>query len=499
MIYTCTVSGDYGATFVSENVQQVLGYLPVEFIADSTFWAKNIHPDDAERVFADIADVTELNRHVNEYRFRHKDGTYRWMHDEIQLLFDVTGNSSEMIGFWLDITERKLVEEAKAKLEAKFQQTQKLESLGVLAGGIAHDFNNILNIILGYCYIINDDIDSGNGNKTHIKQIENSALRAADICRQMLAYAGRDSFVHTRINLWMLVDETVKMLQSAMKKNISIERDLKYDVPEIIGDSAQVQQVIMNLLINAAEAIGNANGIVKITLQKMSFSSDQIDIESVVTAINAGDYACLTITDNGCGMDAQTQQRIFEPFYTTKLTGRGLGMSAVLGIIKAHGGSLQLSSSPGDGTTFKAYFPLPASANIVECAPVVDLAHTAKASGTILLIDDEEGLRIIGSALLKAMGYSIITAENGSEGLEIYRTKSSAIDLILLDLIMPEIDGAQTFRLLREISPDIPIVICSGCRMSKGNITHAARLLGVSRPTIYRHLKENGENDNVVH
>lgn len=377
-------------------------------------------------------------------------------------LHNAEGQLSGCVHVARDVTERKRAEEERLAFDQQFQQTQKLESLGVLAGGIAHDFNNILTIILGHCYIVDQDIDSGMDQKTHVKHIEKAAGRAAELCRQMLTYAGQNELVQTRINLWLLVDENVKMLRSAIKKNVNFELDLKYDVPEFPGDSAQIQQVVMNLIINAAEAIGDENGTINITLKKTTVSTDQADKDFFGNAIHAGNYACLTVSDNGCGMTIETQKRIFEPFYTTKFTGRGLGMSAVLGIIKSHDGSLQLSSISGIGTTFKIFLPLTALPDILETRLTFGSVSSMKGRGAILLVDDEEELRIIGTSLLKAMGYSVTIAPDGREALEIYHEQRAGIDLVLLDLLMPEMGGVHMYRRLREISPSLPIIVCSG-------------------------------------
>lgn len=372
------------------------------------------------------------------------------------------------------ITERKRLEEERLELERKFQQTQRLESLGVLAGGIAHDFNNILTIILGHCYVLRELRAPESADRTHVRQIESAASRAADLCRQMLAYAGKSQLVQTRVNLWLLVDEIVRMLQSAIKKNVSISLDLKRDVPEITADSTQIQQIIMNLIINAAEAIGDANGAITISLAKSAVNADHPETDFFGTSILAGKYACLTVTDNGCGMEPETQKRIFEPFYTTKFTGRGLGMSAILGIIKAHNGALQLFSQAGAGTTFKVYLPVREAAETVAIQPEeAPCASSADRGDTVLLVDDEESLRTIGMALLNAIGFEVITAANGRQAVEIFRQRKDSIDLVMLDLIMPEMGGLEAYRKLREMSATVPVLICSG--YGAGEVADAIR------------------------
>jgi PAS domain S-box-containing protein len=354
-----------------------------------------------------------------------------------------------------DITDRKL-------LEQQFHQAQKLESLGVLAGGIAHDFNNILSVILGYCFLAKERLESEmNSPEPFLQHIETAANRAADLCRQMLSYAGRNPLVQTRVSLWLLVDEVVRMLQASISKNVTIRCDMQQSLPEIKGDTGQIQQIIMNLIINAAEAIGDKNGTIVVRLTQMQVGADAAEIDLFGAAIPAGGYVRLEVSDTGCGMDEETQKKIFEPFFTTKFTGRGLGMSAILGIIKAHSGMLQLTSRPGAGTTFKVYFPWLEPAGHAVTAPPVPVPPV-KASGTILLVDDEQVLRNMGVDLFETLGFSVVTARHGGEALEIYRERGSEIDVILLDMIMPIMGGIETYHNLRSISSDIPIVICSG-------------------------------------
>jgi PAS domain S-box-containing protein len=377
-------------------------------------------------------------------------------------LCDADGQVSSCVHVMRDITEWKRANEERQAFEAQFQQTQKLESLGVLAGGIAHDFNNILTIILGHCYMAMDNTDSSPAHKNHVLKIESAANRAAELCRQMLAYAGNSPLVNVKIDLCLLVDEIVKMLQSAIKKNVDIQLDLRRDVPEFTGDNAHIQQVVMNLIINAAEAIDEKNGIINVAVHQLTISDLEPVPDFFDNPIKNGNYACLEVSDNGCGMDEEIKKRIFEPFYTTKFTGRGLGMSAILGIIKSHHGALQLTSATGCGTTFKVFFPLAENSAAVEAVKAVQAAPSVPAKGTILLVDDETSILTIGSALLNAMGFSTVTAANGPESLEIIRERGGEIDLVLLDLIMPQMGGVDTYYELRKLNRNIPIVFCSG-------------------------------------
>ncbi len=394
---------------------------------------------------------------LTEASFVHSNGSHVPIDLNVVLLPD--GN---VYGSCRDISNRKLAEKKMQSMEKQFQQTQKLESLGVLAGGIAHDFNNILTIILGHCFMAREDFDSQMTDKNHVQQIEHAANRAADLCRQMLSYAGNRPLLYEQIDLRDLVDETVAMLRSAIDKNVAILQSLKCEVPEVFGDIAQIQQVVMNLIINAAEAIGDKSGTIMVNLTQTTFQELLSETDYMDNTIPAGRYICLEVSDTGCGIDEDTKTRIFEPFFTTKLAGRGLGMSAVQGIIKSHDGALQLISAPGEGATFKVYFPLPGTIDSVEPAQSEGSTLAATANRTILIVDDEEALRTIGAALLNAMGFSAITAANGREALEIYREQGSGIDLILLDLVMPEMGGVDTYHELRKIKADVPIVFCSG-------------------------------------
>ena len=359
--------------------------------------------------------------------------------------------------------KRKLAEEESHKMKQQFQQAQKLESLGALAGGIAHDFNNILTVIMGHCSMVAKAIiDLEPSVLQHIQQIEIASKRAAELCRQLLTYAGKSPLVQTEVNICLLTDETVKMLQSSLKMNVTIEPDLKCDLPEFIGDKTQIQQLVMNLILNAAEAIGDNNGTIRIGLSKKVIQTGQYELDYRGSAILPGGYACLEVSDNGCGMDEATQKRIFEPFFTTKYRGRGLGMSAILGIIKSHACVLKLSSAPGVGTTFSICFPLPVVAAVAQTVPVPRPDHDVKACRTILLVDDEELLRAVGASMLYSLGFTVITASNGREALKIYRERASETELVMLDLFMPEMDGLAAYHELRKINATLPVLIGSG-------------------------------------
>jgi signal transduction histidine kinase len=280
-------------------------------------------------------------------------------------------------------------EREKLALERQLHQAQKLESLGVLAGGIAHDFNNILAIIIGHCYMVKMDTTTA---ADYIPTIEKAADRAAELCRQMLAYAGKAKRTQSQVNLKALVGEMVSLLKSTVKQNIKITSHLSANIPIIRGDSGQIKQIAMNLIVNAAEAIGEATGEIEVRLARTVIRAGQSDRDHLGKVITSGWYVCLEVTDTGCGMDDEIKQRIFDPFYSSKFIGRGLGMSAVLGIITEHGGALQLSSQPGQGTTVKAYLPVQNSDSAGDESPQQPFSDSRQVDGANLPAEDDDHL-----------------------------------------------------------------------------------------------------------
>ena len=373
---------------------------------------------------------------------------------------DELGRIVQAVHIQRDITERKRAEEEKLALEQQLHQAQKLESLGVLAGGIAHDFNNILSVIVGNCYLAKIDPEN---SKDFISRIELASERAAELCRQMLAYAGKTQIVQSQVNIVVLVDEMVSMLKSTLPKNVVIKMAGSTDVPFVKADTSQLSQIVMNFIINASEAIGDAQGEILVSLLKTFISEGRLEYDFQGNVIHPGEYVCLEVTDSGCGMDNETKRRIFEPFYTTKFAGRGLGMSAVLGIVTSHKGSLQIFTQLGQGTTFKVYLPVENKVSSGD-SPKLQTSRLDewKGNGTILLVEDEEQVRVIAKTILKKMGFSVIEAENGMVALELYKHNIAEITLVLTDLGMPVMDGYEMFRELKKLNRELPIIISSG-------------------------------------
>jgi signal transduction histidine kinase/CheY-like chemotaxis protein len=368
-----------------------------------------------------------------------------------------TGKVIGLEWFIIDRSAQKLIEDEKVLLQQQFQHSQKMESLGVLAGGIAHDFNNILAIILGHCSLMEMDYETA---KDHVPAIKTAVDRAAGLCRQMLTYAGKSRSVLSPFNIIKLVDEMVKMLRMTINQNVAIVPNLPTEILSINGDENQIRQVVMNLIINASEAIGDGHGKVLVSIKKAWVKDGQKLKEHLGNAIPPGQYVCLEIADNGCGMDEETKLRIFEPFYTTKFTGRGLGMSAVLGIINTHSGRMQLVSQPGQGSKFKIYLPIIVTESSTDKLDALSIPWLG--CGTILLVEDEEQIRLLAKELLEILGFSVIEASNGKEALKLYLKHDADITLVVTDMGMPVMNGYELFHELKKINPGLPIIVSSG-------------------------------------
>ena len=384
---------------------------------------------------------------------------------ELDRHFSVTAYSPEHGRFatiFHDVSERKRVEEEKRKLERQVQQAQKLESLGVLAGGIAHDFNNLLMVVLGYAELAQKEISPMSPALRSLTEITTATQRAADLCRQMLAYAGKAAFALERVGLRELVEEMAHLLKTAISKNAILTLNLERGLPPIEADPSQIRQIVMNLIINASEAIGDRDGVITVSVGATRCDAKYLQRTELHDDLAPGRYVHLEVTDTGGGMDAETQSRIFEPFFSTKFTGRGLGLAAVLGIVRSHKGAIKVDSEPGKGTTFKVLFPALTEKRDAVRSPKSSSLADWRGKGTILLADDEESLVALGARMLEHLGFTVLTAADGLQAVELYRERGKEIDLVLMDLTMPHMDGAKAFDGLRRLNPDVRVVLASG-------------------------------------
>ncbi|MBC8204275.1 PAS domain S-box protein [bacterium] len=370
----------------------------------------------------------------------------------------------------IDITELRRLEEERLSLERQVQHAQKLESLGVLAGGIAHDFNNILMVVLGHADLALMEISPHSPVRESLQEIEKAARRAADLSRQMLAYSGKGRFLLEHINLNELVLEMAHLLEVSASKNVVIKYNFDDNLPSFEGDATQIRQVIMNLITNASEAIGDKSGVVALSTGIMECDREYLNscnpafTSGIDEPLSEGIYVYLEAADTGCGMDAETQEKIFDPFFTTKFTGRGLGLAAALGIIRGHKGLVKIYSEIGKGTTIKILFPVKSDSmsKIISSQKDTTDDDSWKGYGEVLLVDDEEGVRTIGKKILERLEFKVLTARDGKEAVKIYREKPDDIRCVLLDMTMPHMDGEEAFRELRRIRKDVKVILSSG-------------------------------------
>ncbi len=446
-------------TYISPVIEQIAGYRPEEVIGQH--FSFFVDPDDLPSTMDDVAKLFSGQAMTpREFRAIDRSGNVHYVRTSGRLVVE-GGEVTGISGIMIDVTERHRIEEERRRLEAQLQHTQKLESLGVLAGGIAHDFNNILTGILGNADLALMNIGQDSPVWENLKDIQKGSFNAAELCRQMLAYSGKGRFELMPIDLREAVREITQLLEVSIAKKIAVRFEFPELMPYIRGDASQVRQIIMNLVINASEAIGDETGAIMISTGSAFLTRADLKSTYLDDKLPEGEYAFLDVTDTGAGMDRETAARIFEPFFTTKFTGRGLGLAAVLGIIRGHRGAVRISSEPGKGTSFRVFFPV--SHEDAGPAPrKQEPSGTWRGSGTVLLVDDEETVLSVGKRMLELLGFSVLTATNGIEAVSVFGENIGAIACVILDLTMPKMNGVETLRELSRIRPDIPVIISSG-------------------------------------
>ena len=360
-----------------------------------------------------------------------------------------------------DVTRLKHIEQQRRELEGRVLHSQKLESLGVLAGGVAHDFNNLLTGVLGSASLALELLPENEPVGQLIKHIERAGHRAADLTRQMLAYSGKGRFEVVAVNLPELVHDMAELVKASISKKVALEFDLAKNPPLIEADATQLRQLVMNLIMNAAEATGDTGGSVVVR-------TGVIDADSALLAtmlheedVPEGLYVFVEIADTGCGMDTDTQAKMFDPFFTTKFTGRGLGLAAVQGIVRGHRGAFQVRSAPGQGTCFRVLFPASKQPQ-ARCIAPEPTSALPKKTGTVLVVDDEDLVRTVTQRRLERSGFTVLTADGGHAGLAVFREHHERIDVVLLDLTMPDMGGEEVYRKMLDIRSGVPVVVVRG-------------------------------------
>ena len=452
-------------TYISSSVFEQRGYTVEEAMALRQ--DEHLEPESLARVLDTLRAQMEMEGKADpdratklEYRIRCKDGSWIWVESVSTFLRDPSGAPVGILGVQRDISERKAAELERVAMQRQIQQMQKMESLGLLAGGIAHDFNNLLLGIMGNADLVRMELAPDNPMRSNLDDLLTGANHAASLCKQLLAYSGRGRFVIQPLDLAALVKEMAQLLEVSISKKTTIRYDMPGPVNAIEADVTQMRQVIMNLILNAADAIGDNLGTITISVKNQSCDSTYLTTIHAADELQPGNYVLLEVRDTGCGMDEETQQRIFDPFFSTKEKGHGLGLAAVVGIVVGHGGALKVYSELGRGTSFKVL--LPSTSAIPAELPMHHAATHQVASGTVLVIDDDEPIRKFVCRALAKFGYTVLTAANGREGLALFESDPHGVSLVLLDMTMPVMSGEETFLALRKIRSDVKIVFSSG-------------------------------------
>jgi signal transduction histidine kinase/CheY-like chemotaxis protein len=385
----------------------------------------------------------------------HPDGTLHWVEGKGQVLYDAEGKPDRMLGVCSEITQRKQTEEA-------VRQSQKLESLGVLAGGIAHDFNNLLTGVIGGTSLALEGLDPQDLTSQLLKNVLEAGERAASLTRQLLAYAGKGQFVIEPIDVSDLILQSRELLSQAVPKKVQLRLQPARNLPLVYADRSQLHQLLLNLVINGAEAIGDDRiGTVQVNTAVVEVRRPEGGRSTEVPSdLGAGEHVVITVSDSGCGMDHATLARAFDPFFSTKFTGRGLGLSAVQGIVRGMKGAIQVQSTPGRGSVFTVFLP----AASPRSRFVVERPNTAqkRTGAAVLVIDDESVVRETARCALERAGYSVTVAEDGAEAVRLFRACAADFDVVLLDLTMPLMSGQETLESLRAIRADVPVILSSG-------------------------------------
>ena len=465
---------------LSERMSRLLGIWPESSI---TFEQGNtrILKEDLPRALSEFERaIADRSEYQSEFRTMQKDGAVRWLFLSGRFLESNKATQGRLVGVAQDVTDRK-------RNEDMVRHKQKLESLGVLAGGIAHDFNNLLTGILGSASLLAESNFAGLSEAELLQNIVAAAERAADLTRQMLAYSGRGQFQISLLSLGQEVQQITSLLQASLPKHVVLDLQLDAHLPLIEGDAGQIQQLVMNIVLNGAEAISPPGGAVTVSTTLYYLDAEEIAAAFPGEDLAPGEYVLLEVKDTGSGMDPATLAKIFDPFFTTKFTGRGLGLAAVQGIVRGHRGGVQVHSTLNQGTSFQVF--LPGSAQKAE-GKLPEGDRELKGSGIVLVVDDEEVVRQTSRLALYRYGYEVILAENGLRALEIFREQGGEIAVVLLDMTMPVMSGEEALPDIRRLQPSVRVIATSGYSESEARTRFGPGVYFLQKPYTAKQLAE---------
>ncbi len=448
-------------SFVSPHAEDILGYPVEKWLSQPRFWRNHVHPEDLQQAVETIAQARAQRRGYElEYRVVAANGQPVWLRDTVSVV-QQDGQVTKLRGVMNDITQRKETEHALRRSEAQLRQSQKMEAIGRLAGGIAHDFNNILTAITGYSGLLKKRMGEDHEMFREVEEINKAAQRAADLTSQLLAFS-RQQVLQTKIlNLNDVVDDMNRMVRRLIGEDVELVTQPGLDLGAVEADPGQINQVILNLAVNARDAMPDGGKLVILT---QNVRIDAAEIEGVRAGVEPGDYVVMSLSDTGTGMNDEVRAQLFEPFFSTKEKGKGtgLGLSTVYGIVKQSDGYITVETAVGEGTTFHVY--LPRVENEATATEAVETAFAARSTGTetILLVEDDESVRELASEILAQSGYTVIEACNGVDALEIYNEKPGEVDMLVTDIVMPQMGGKELARQLVDASPDLKVLFLSG-------------------------------------
>lgn len=446
--------------WVSENIENLLGYTAREALS-ADWWTMHLHPEDVDGVMENMSQLMEKGRLTQEYRFLGKDGATFWIRDQLRVTRCANSPAKEVVGAWIDITEQKRAESEFKKLEVQFHQAQKMEAVGRLAGGVAHDFNNMLGVILGYIELALMDLDDLDPIRHVLEEVKSASHRSADLVRQLLAFARRQVANPVPLNLNETVENMLKMLCRLIGEDIDLVWVPGHGLWNVQIDPSQFDQVLANLLVNARDAI---DGVGKVTIQTNNVVLDETFCANHAGCV-PGEYVLLALSDDGCGMELGMQAKVFEPFFTTKELGKGtgLGLSTVFGIIKQNRGYINLCSEKGCGSTFSIYLPRFQSGT-ADCAADMpsDPALPKEGTETVLIVEDENAILELAGGMLRRLGYSVLSAGTPGDAIRRVQEYPGLIDLLITDVVMPEMNGRELAKRLEALQPDMKCLYMSG-------------------------------------
>ena len=447
-VYSAAIGfGFVGPRFISDAIADLIGFSPSALRDDPQLWVARIHPDDRERVLAEVAQITDLGGMATEYRWLCADGSHRWFLDRAVLVRH-EGRPFEIFGSCLDITDRRHVEQ-------QLIQSQKMEAIGQLTGGIAHDFNNMLTVVIGNLDSLARALKGTGRNFDRAQMALTGALSCAELTRRMLAFARRQPLQPSAVHLGEMSRNIAKLLSRTLGERVQIDVLIADDLWHVLADPAQVESSLINLAVNARDAMPDGGTL---TIQARNIERDERDSD-----VPEGQFVLLSVTDTGAGMTPDVLERAREPFFTTKRLGHGtgLGLSMVYGFVKQSGGHVKIISTPGRGTSVRIYLPRTDTLPATNGAAGEDLSLSGR-DRTILLVEDDAGVRAVTAAMLKELQFNVIEADNGARALDIV-DRESAIDLLFTDIVMPGgMNGFELGRLARERRPQLPVLYATG-------------------------------------